>query len=140
MDTTVERDGHCRQPAAATDAVPKFMWICPLELAKNLEKEERRWLVLDTRPYSYYSGKHVDNAVSLYFPPMQMKRLRRGAVSLDSLLTDTTLLDTIKASDRIVLYDNNSTPSETRPDLLKLVEILQGKFEDKLSIRLLLGK
>ena len=71
---------------------------------------------------------------------MQMKRLRRGAVSLDSLITDTTLLDTIKASDRIVLYDNNSTPSETRPDLLKLVEILQGKFEDKLSIRLLLGK
>lgn len=141
MDTTVERDGHFRQPAA-TDS-PKFMWICPSELAKKIEEDREKWLLLDTRSFSLYSGKHIDNARSFAFAPMLMKRLLKGTASLDSLilrLTDTSLLSTIGAAERIVLYDSNSTPSETKADLVKLVETLQARFENKLNIRVLLGK
>ena len=141
MDTTVERDGHFRQPAAVDS--PKFMWICPSELAKKIEEDREQWLLLDTRSFSLYSGKHIDNARSFAFAPMLMKRLLKGTASLDSLilrLTDTSLLSTIGAAERIVLYDSNSTPSETKVDLVKLVETLQTRFENKLNIRVLLGK
>lgn len=138
LDSCVERDGHCRSER------PKFLWCYPSDVAKHLQQQEEeegeKKLIVDVRSFQLYCGKHIKGAQNLSFSPILMRRLLKGVMSLDSLITDTSLLSSIANASQVILYDTNSTPSNTRPELLKLVEMLQNRFDSSLQLRVLLGE
>lgn len=132
MDLYAETDGCCRQRAKQSGSLS---WINPSDLASSIDI----YLVLDIRSFSLFCGKHIQSAQSLSFSPILLRRLVKGSVKLDSLITDERLLNSIANSKQIVLYDQSSTPVNTKPELVKLAETLMSRF-DYLSVKLLLGE
>ena len=132
MDRAIhsEKDGCSKQKQVLS-------WINPSEIAGMLSNNVN-CLILDIRPFSLYCGKHIRGAQSLSFSPILLRRLLKGSIKLDSLITDPDLLNAISTSKRVVLYDTSSTPVNTRPELLKLTETLVSRFGN-LNIRILLG-
>lgn len=138
MDTLVERDGHCR----GQERPQKLLWLYPSDLSKLLEERQDgdEWLVVDVRSFVLYCGKHIRGAQNLSFSPILVRRLLKGAISLDSLITDSRLLTSIANANHVVLYDTHSTPSNTKDELIKLSETLQKRFNGSLTLHVLLGK
>lgn len=134
MDNCVERDGHCRR------AIPT--WITPADLADCLQHSEastRQYLVIDMRSFSLYCGKHIKSAQSLSFSPILIRRILKGAISLDSLITDEQLLSSITSAELIVLYDSCSTPANPKQELQRFVEMLKARHHNK-EFKTLLGE
>lgn len=133
MDNCVERDGHRRSI---------LNWITPADLAaclQNSEDSTRQYLVIDMRSFSLYCGKHIKSAHSLSFSPILMRRMLKGAISLDSLITDEQLLSSITNAEQIVLYDSCSTPANPKQELRRFVEMLKARHHNK-EFKTLLGE
>ena len=139
FDTCVVPDGHCKGPLLGG---PRILWITPSSLSSALQRDEsERPLLIDTRSFALYSVKHINTAQNLSFSPILVRRMLKGAISLDSLVTDPDLMSAIANAKQVVLYDSISKPANIRPELVKFSETLIARFGSSgFNLRILLGK
>ena len=131
-DSTVERDGLCRIPASVC-------WITPSSFSEALQHQQQP-LVLDMRSFTSFNVRHIKTAQSLCFSPILMRRMLKGFIALDSLVTDPELLTTMQTASMVVLYDSNSKPGSAREELLKFSEMLLTRFSSTgINLRILIG-
>lgn len=98
-------------------------------------------LLIDMRSCAQFCVKHIKDAHNLSFSPILVRRMLKGSIALDSLITDHDLLQRLASSGKVVLYDNCSCRSETRPELAKFAEILVSRFgAANLALKVLDGK
>lgn len=138
FDTCVVPDGHCKGPLLGG---PRILWITPSSLSSALQRDEsERPLLIDTRSFALYSVKHINTAQNLSFSPILVRRMLKGAISLDSLVTDPDLMSAIANAKQVVLYDSISKPANIRPELVKFSETLIARFGSSgFNLRILLG-
>ena len=117
-----------------------FNWISSEELA-CLVTVGPAPLLIDMRSCAQFCVKHIKEAQNLSFSPILVRRMLKGSIALDSLITDHDLLQRLASSGKVVLYDNCSCQSETRPELVRFAEILMGRFgAANLALKVLNGK
>ena len=135
FDCSVEKDGCCRVQS------PRLCWITPSSMCEALEQQATSSpLVLDMRSFSCFSIKHIKTAQSLCFSPILIRRMLKGFISLDSLVTDPKLFSAVESASMVVLYDSNSRPGNVKQELSKFSEMLTAKFsESGINLRILLG-
>ena len=119
----------------------QLQWISQDELAAALNDCASGLLVIDVRSLSQYNEKHVVGAQCLSFSPILVRRMLKGSISLDTLITDHEMLSALLGARNVVVYDSNSTGSSTRTEFIKISEILIARVSSTgASIRLLNGK
>lgn len=138
-----ETDGCCKMPATN---VKRLCWITPSSFSEALEQGSSSScsntgippLVLDMRSFNSFNTRHVKSAHSLCFSPILLRRMVKGFINLDTLVTDPQLFSAMESARMIVLYDSNSRPGNVREELLKFSELLTERFATT-SLRILLG-
>ena len=119
----------------------QLQWMSPEELAAALNSCTSGLLAIDVRSLSQYNEKHVVGAQCLSFSPILVRRMLKGSISLDSLITDHEMLASLLGATNVVVYDSNSTKNGTRTEFSKITEILNARIaRTGASIRLLNGK
>ncbi len=135
-DSTSEKDGSCKIPASQG---PRICWITPSSFSEALQQQQQT-LVLDMRSFTSYNVKHVKTSQSLCFSPILMRRMLKGFITLDSLVTDPELFSAMQTASMVVLYDAQSKPGNVKEELLKFSEMLLTRFSSTgINLRLLIG-
>ena len=120
---------------------PSLVWITPSSLSAVLRQKTSQTLVLDMRPFTAFSVKHIETAQSLSFSPLLMRRMLTGAMSLDSLITDPQLITAMENASMIVLYDAASKPGNVKQELIRFSETLSARFSElDFNLKILSGK
>lgn len=115
-------------------------WIASEELS-CLVSTGASTLIIDMRSSAQFCLKHVKGAHNLTFSPILVRRMLKGTLALDSLITDHELLQRIASSKTVVLYDSCSTRTSTRPELTRFAETLLKRFSATgISLKILDGE
>ena len=119
----------------------QLQWISPEELAAALYGGVSGLLAIDVRSLSLYNENHVIDAHCLSFSPILVRRMLKGSISLDTLITDHEMLVALLGATTVVVYDSQSTEMSTRTEFSKITEILSARLSSTgASIKLLNGK
>ena len=105
----------------------------PEKLAQELKAHSSTVVLVDIRPAGHYSRSHIKNAENLNFSNILLRRLLKGVVKLESMLTSTELAEKLCNPDsrtRLVLYDGSSNAVSQKQDLLKHAEVLYSATEE----------
>ena len=117
-----------------------LQWITSEELS-HLVAVGNSPLLIDMRSCAQFCVRHIKGAHNLSFSPILVRRMLKGCLALDSLITDHDLLQRIANARNVVLYDSYSCRSSTRPELSKFAETLLARFgADDVALRILDGK
>ena len=83
-------------------------------------------LLLDVRPSGQFCSGRVCGAENLNFSKILLRRLLKGVVKLESMLSSPELMERVcrrRHATRLVLCDAGSSPANRRPELLKHAEV-----------------
>lgn len=102
--------------------------VCSLQrLAEEIQLGMHALVLIDVRPTTQYSVKHIVHAENLNLSKIITRRLLKNVVSFKSVLQNSpSLLDKLGGSQRprIVLYDFASSAVCQQADLQRHVEVL----------------
>ena len=99
---------------------------------------KQKVLLMDIRPSSQHSRKHIMHSENINFSSILLRRLLKGVVELSSLLQyDQALHERLTCRDSevewLVLFDSNSTSNSIRTDLIKHANVLAKTKHGKKS-------
>lgn len=118
-----------------------LQWITSKDLAHLVAGSGNTPLLIDMRSCAQFCARHIVGAYNLSFSPILVRRMLKGSLALDSLITDHDLLQRIASAEDVVLYDTCSCRSSTRPELSKFAETLLARFgADNITLKMLDGK
>lgn len=119
----------------------QLQWISVEELAATLRRCNSGLLTIDVRSLLQHNQKHIVGAQCLSFSPILVRRMLKGSISLDTLITDQEVLAALLRATDIVVYDTSSTGNSSRTEFIKISEILNARISSTgASLRLLNGK
>lgn len=101
------------------------------ELSSELEgnTSSRLLLLIDVRSSTQYNSKHIQNSENINFSSILLRRLLKGVVKLDSLVS-TQVEEQMRAVQKIVVYDScSSSESCLRSELLRHTQIFAKSEE-----------
>ena len=104
-----------------------------LELA-----DERDLLVLDSRSANDFNKSHIQNAIHVTIPSLMQKRLKKGNLSVDSVIK-CHRFSTRWRTDTIILYDEDTVDVKESPNGL-ITLLYQRLSEDGCKVHYLQGK
>ena len=94
----------------------------------------RGYLVVDLRPNSQFSSGHIRGAENLNFSNILLRRLLKGVVKLEAMLTSPALIERVcrgRHTTQLILCDSGSSTASRRPELLKHAEVFVNCLRDR---------
>ena len=104
------------------------------QLASALRAHSRDLLLVDVRPSGQYCNSHIHSAENLNFSNILLRRLLKGVVKLEAMLTSPELMERVcrrRHATQLVLCDLGSTPAGLKPELLKHAEVFVNCLKEK---------
>ena len=105
-------------------------------LAKELESEARLLLV-DTRPSAQHGAKHIKTSENINFSSIILRRLMKGVVQLNSMISSKELEKKLSQRDseieKLIVYDTCSRCDCVRTELVKHAEVIASTDHAKES-------
>lgn len=92
------------------------------------------YLIVDLRPSGQFCVGHIRGAENLNFSNILLRRLLKGVVKLEAMLTSPALIERVcrrRHTTQFILCDSSSSPASRRPELLKHAEVLVNCLRDK---------
>lgn len=86
----------------------------------------RDLLLVDVRPSGQFCSGHIRGAENLNFSNILLRRLLKGVVKLETMLTSPELIERVcrrRHTTQLVLCDSGSSLTCRRPELLKHAEV-----------------
>ena len=128
---TAIRTRHCltirtqiMDPQCALSLTP----VTPEQLALSHDNpSSSQHLLLDIRPSGQFCSGHIQGAENLNFSNILLRRLLKGVVKLETMLTSPELVERVccrRYTTQLVLCDAGSSADHCRPELLKHAEVL----------------
>ena len=105
-----------------------------LALALQSTPQAAGLLVVDVRPSGQFCSGHVLGAESLNFSNILLRRLLKGVVKLEAMLTSPELIERVcrrRHATRLVLCDSGSSSTCHRPELLKHAEVFVNCLRER---------
>uniref|UniRef100_H2ZSW9 Rhodanese domain-containing protein n=1 Tax=Latimeria chalumnae TaxID=7897 RepID=H2ZSW9_LATCH len=111
-------------------------------LREELDAAGRSLLILDCRSRDLYDSCHVEQAVSVVIPKLLLRRLRKGNLSVQSLMPhpQSDSLGRGLESQTVVLYDESSVTFPPGGEESVLVVLLQRLKQEGNTVYYLKGK
>ena len=110
-----------------TSSSSSVLPFSPAALAERIACAHSRLVLVDIRPCGQFCASHIKTADSVNFSSMLLRRIAKGVVEVDSLLSSSDLLERLERAEEAVLYDSHSTAASLRPEVMKYAEILCTK-------------
>ena len=109
--------------------------VSPQQLTSRLSPCLRRDLLLiDIRPSGQFCGGHILEAENVNFSNILLRRLLKGVVKLEAMLTSPELVERVcrrRHTTQLVLCDSGSSSASCRPELLKHAEVFVNCLRDR---------
>ena len=103
-------------------------------LALALRETARAHLLVDVRPSGQFRSGHIRGAENLNFSNILLRRLLKGVVKLEAMLTSPELIERVcrrRHTTQLVLYDSGSSSTSRRPELLKHAEVFVNCLRER---------
>ena len=103
-------------------------------LALQTPSSLRHLLVLDVRPNGQFCGGHILGAENLNFSNILLRRLLKGVVRLETMLTSPELVERVcrrRLTTQLLLCDAGSSAAHRRPELLKHAEVFVNCLRER---------
>lgn len=91
-------------------------------------------LLIDIRPSGQFRSGHIRQAENVNFSNILLRRLLKGVVKLESMLTSPELVERVcrrRHTTQLVLCDSGSSSTSCRPELLKHAEVFVNCLRDR---------
>lgn len=84
--------------------------LTPFAVVKHMAKATpaQRCVLIDCRSFLSFNVAHVRSALNIHCPPILKRRLHRGSVASDSLLTNTEARERVQEADSLIFYDERT--------------------------------
>ena len=104
------------------------------QLARALQKHSKRLLLVDVRPGGQFCANHIAGAENLNFSNILLRRLLKGVLKLEAMLTSPDLIERVcrrRHATQLVLCDLSSTQAGLRSELAKHAEVFVNCLKEK---------
>ena len=106
------------------------------QLARALQSHSKRLLLVDVRPSGQFCANHISGAENLNFSNILLRRLLKGVLKLETMLTSPELIERVcrrRHATQLVLCDLSSTQAQAglRPELAKHAEVFVNCLKEK---------
>ena len=104
------------------------------QLALALQVTTRGHLLVDVRPSGQFRSGHIRGAENLNFSNILLRRLLKGVVKLETMLTSPELIERVcrrRHTTQLVLYDSGSSSTSRRPELMKHAEVFVNCLRER---------
>lgn len=94
----------------------------------------RGLLLVDVRPSGQFCSGHIRGAENLNFSNILLRRLLKGVVKLEAMLTSPELIERVcrrRHTAQLVLCDSGSSATNHRPELLKHAEVFVNCLRER---------
>ena len=94
----------------------------------------RSYLLVDVRPSGQYCNGHIRGAENVNFSNILLRRLLKGVVKLESMLTSPELIERVcrrRHTTQLLLCDSGSSAACRKPELLKHAEVFVNCLRDR---------
>jgi len=113
----------------------KLIPLSPTEVARELNynpatsQHAPELLLIDIRPNGQYCSNHIKQAENLNFSNILLRRLLKGVITLDAMISSPELAEKVCGGRRctaqkLILCDTSSTAEGIKPELAKHAEVL----------------
>ena len=113
----------------------KVMDLTPVTAEQVAESHnDAQLLLLDIRPNGQFCSGHIQGAENLNFSNILLRRLLKGVVKLETMLTSPQLVERVcrrRHSTQLLLCDGGSSATHCRPELLKHAEVFVNSLRER---------
>lgn len=106
--------------------------VTPEQVAVSYDPS--RYLLVDVRPSGQFCSGHIQGAENLNFSNILLRRLLKGVVRLETMLTSPELVERVcrrRLTTQLVLCDSGSSAAHHRPELLKHAEVFVNCLRER---------